>query len=351
MAIDNDATNVLENAPGTETDGADLFLAKFMKAAPKEPTENNEEPEQRRRQPAPQAEDEPTPDQDDQPEDAQNDEPSEDGQKDEEKDNRLWIEDDEENVFTKVKVGDQEHEVSVAGLKKLFGQETALTQRSMQLAETRKKLETAEATQLASQNLLLQRANQRWAQFEKIDFIELARDPRVPKDQYEYVRAQAQAAWDEKQFLEQGTQELMKTVNDRYQQQMVATAQSTIKELADPASPNYIEGWSNDLYNDLRAFAVNAGVPKDVVNAIVDAPIVRLLRDAQLYRAGKSANVKTEVKNKQVTRVIKTTKNSAMTSKGPGGNQTKAMAKLRRTGEVDDAANAFFEGFKTGIDR
>lgn len=349
MAIDNDATNVLENAPGTETDGADLFLNRFMKAAPKEPSENHEEPEQRRRQPAPQAEDDQTDDQDHQAEDAET--PSEDGEKDEQKDDRLWIDDDEERVFTKVKVGEEEHDVSVKDLKKLFGQETALTQRSMQLAETRKKLETAEATQLASQNLLLQRANARWSQFEKIDFIELARDPRVPKDQYEYVRAQAQAAWDEKQFLEQGTNELMKTVNDRYQQQMVAAAQSTIKELADPASPNYIEGWSNDLYNDLRVFAINAGVAKDVVNAIVDAPVVRLLRDAQLYRAGKSANVKTEVKNKQVTRVIKTTKNSAAVSKGPGGNQTRAMAKLRKTGEVDDAASAFFEGFKTGIDR
>jgi len=351
MAISTDAMNVL-NAPGTETDGEDLFLKRFMKDAPKEPSEERVEDEQRRRPtPTEPAEEDHTPDQDDQPEDAQNDEPSEDGQKGEEKDSRLWIDDDEENVYTKVKVGEEEKEVSVSSLKKLYGQEAALTQRSMQLAETRKKLETAEASSLAAQNLLLQYAQKRYAPYSQINFLELARDPRVTKEQYEYVRGQAEQAYNEVQFLQNQTGELMKTVNERYATQMRDTATATIKELQDPASPNHIDGWSNDMYNELRSFAMSEGIPKDVVNAIVDAPIVRLLRYAQLYKAGKSANVKTEIKNKQVTRVVKTTRNAQITSKGIAGNQGKSMAKLRRTGDVDDAADVFFQGFKTNIDR
>jgi hypothetical protein len=344
MAINRDAMNELSNAPGSETDGTDLFLQRLTKDAPKELSGELDEDKQRRREPAP-ADNDQTDDQDRLPEDA--DEPSEEGEKDTSKDDRLWLEDDESKVYTKVKVGDEEHDVSVKDLKRLFGQDAALTQRSMQIAETRKRLEAAETENLASQQLLLLQARNRYQPFSQINFLDMARDPRITKEQYEYLRGEAQRCWEEVEFLEKGSKQLIDAVSQRHQLQMKEVAAATIKELQDPSSPNYIDGWSNDMYNDLRSFAINEGLSKEVVNSIVEAPVVRLLRYAQLYKAGKTATVKTEVKNKQITRVVKTSRNmDAASTRGLSGNKAKAVAKLRRSGEVEDAANVFFQDFR-----
>src|SRR5262249_40575515 len=113
-----------------------------------------------------------------------------------------------------------------------------------------------------------------------------------------------------------------------------------------PADPYYVEGWNEQMYNDLRQFAVDQGMPANIVNGIVDAPVIKLLRMAQMYNEGQSANVKTVKKNNTITRVIKTSKTMDSSSRGPGGEKAKALGKLRKTGDVDDAAAALFAGFK-----
>lgn len=67
---------------------------------------------------------------------------------------------DDDDTYTKIKVGDEEHEVSVKELKRLWGQEKALTQKSQEVAKQTKKAEEDTARALAALDVMVKRAQE-----------------------------------------------------------------------------------------------------------------------------------------------------------------------------------------------
>lgn len=349
------------NAPGQETDGADLFFEHFkrnidaQKDAGQRPSDEVDEETQLRQRMLKRLE----PADDDQP--TRKEPPAEDDERpseveakpeevEEDPDAHLYLE-DEKNVYTKVKVGDEEQEVSLESLKRLHGQEAALTQRSQQLAENRRGLEQREATHLVATQSLLTHFRNQLQPYLGLDMVALARDRSVNPAELAMVQQQAKNLYDTVQFLEHQQTDLMQKVRERQDAEMQQGAVRCVQELRDPASPHYVEGWSPQMYEDLRSFGVSQGLHKDLVNSIVDPAAIKILRMAQLYQAGKKAMVQTTKVNKTVTKVVKSTRALPSSAKGPSGEKMKALAKLQRTGDVDDAANAFFAGFKEYIDQ
>src|SRR5262249_47659052 len=110
---------------------ADAFLASFKLPAD---AENQPSDEETRKKPS---EEQPEPEQTEEGSDAspeQTEEGAEEGET-EKAPKRKYA---EEDAYAKVKVGDQELEVSVKDLKRLHGQEAALTRRSQEVAAERK---------------------------------------------------------------------------------------------------------------------------------------------------------------------------------------------------------------------
>lgn len=341
MSINDD---IITPAPGTETDGADLFLKSFQQAdASKEPSEGDEEPKRRK---APEAEEDQTEGEDAETEDAA--EPSEESEDAEgsEEPEKLWLE-DETNVHTKVKVGDKELDVPLKDLKRLYGQEAALTQRSQTLSQTKQKLETDQQNHLAVTNAFLSQAEKKLEPYLKLDFLQLARDNRVTPEQLQALREEANARWEEVQFLKQHQGKFVEALQEQSKARMQEQANESIKHLTDPADPNYIEGWGPQVYDELRSFAVKQGIPAQMVNDIVHAPVLKLIHMAKLYAMGKQVAVtQTVKKDKQVKKVLKTSRRAPQGATGPGSAKVKAVARLQKTGDIDDAAEAFLAGFK-----
>src|SRR5512139_509631 len=177
---------------------------------------------------------------------------------------------DDEGTYVKVKVGEQEHEVPVKDLKRLFGQEASLTQKSQQVAQERQKVETELAQNTAATQALLQRAKARFEPYAKVDF-NLAAQQLAPEE-YTALRNEAMKAYEDVQFLEQHLGSFMKTINDQQQASLRERATAALKELGGEDPEKSIEGWNEKVYDDIRTYATTKlGVPSDIMNNLVDA--------------------------------------------------------------------------------
>src|SRR5512139_3659998 len=146
--------------------GVDEFLKSFLPpdAFKKKPSEGTPESNDEETKPEETTEDDKT--SDESPEETESDESSKD---DEKAEKRTYA--DDEGTYVKVKVGDTEHEVPVKDLKRLFGQEASLTQKSQQVADERKQVEAELAKNTAATQALLERAKARFEPYSKVDFL------------------------------------------------------------------------------------------------------------------------------------------------------------------------------------
>jgi hypothetical protein len=317
----------------TVDDGADELLRRWMEGAPteppKEPSEEVEDDreEETQDEEADDEETEETPDSDDEA-----DESEEDGDDEEdEKPKKTKAVDDD--YVTKITVDGKEVEVNVGKLKRLYGQEAALTRKSQEVAEKRKSLETAGTAYVTAADTLLKRAQERYAPYAQIDWLVAAKE--LDGDELQALRTEAQKAYSDVQFLTQEVDSFMQNVTKQRNEELVNEARKTLKELSDPVKG--IPGFNQQMYDEMRVFAINEGVPEDVVNNIVSAPVIRMLHKAMLYEKGKKA-VTTPQKNKNKT-IIKSKSSPELTRSVTKQKDNKAFDRFKSTGTVDDAAD------------
>lgn len=247
-----------------------------------------------------------------------------------------------EGAYVKVKVGDEEHEVPVKDLQRLYGQEQALTKKSMEVAETRKTADAELAKNVAASTALLERAKARFEPFSKIDFLLAAKD--LSAEDYTSLRAAATAAYEDVQFLQSNMHTFAQEAQTRQHESLITQAKESLKVLGGPVDQGGIEGWNEALYNDIRKFGISAGLKPEIVHNLVDAAAIRLLNDAMLYRKGAS-KVITQRVNKSPTKVIKTKTAPEANTPGDKTNVNKAAKKLRASGSTDDAAEMLMAGW------
>jgi hypothetical protein len=241
----------------------------------------------------------------------------------------------------KVTVDGEEREFSLGQLKRLAGQEAALTRKSQEVANTRKALDTQNAALIARSAKALERARAKYEPLSKIDLLAAMKDPNISQEEVVAARNTIQAAYEEVQFLEQDMSALVADVQKQQNDNLMAEAREAIKVLEDPEKG--IEGWSESLYGEIRGFALAEGLPAEVVNVLVNPAAIKLINMARLYAKGKTAVQQAKPdKKKAPKRIVKgtataeTTKKTVKTAKAQ-----EPMKRLQKSGSVDDLADAF----------
>lgn len=253
---------------------------------------------------------------------------------------------DSEDAVVKIKVDGEEIEASIKDLKRLYGQEAALTRKSQEVAEIRKRAEEAGAYHVAGLEKLLERAKANYEPYSKLNFLALAKDPSVTSEELQALHSAALSAYENVQFLESEMDSTIKATQAQRHQAMMTQARETHKVLSDPATG--IEGWGEPLYNEIRTFATSQGIPQEVVDGIVDPAGIKILHMAMKYAKGQKAITTPKTAPKKVDKTPKRlVKGEASETSKSAKTITKdaAFKKLMKTGDVDDAAEAFLSRF------
>lgn len=330
------AAQDIEAAPqlATEDDAAAAFLSKWSEEDPdQQVSEAPEEDDKSEETPAEEPEDEAeevVEDDEESEDDPQDDseEETEDEDEEESEEPKKVLEDD---AVVKVKVDGEELEVSVKDLKRLYGQEAALTRKSQEAAAKRKE---AEAAALKASTVLqkqYEKAAAKWEPYSKIDY--LVAQKQLDADQFAALRAEAQAAYDEFRFISEEADAFVKQTQAQQQQQLQEAAKEAVKVLRDA-----IPDWSPKLYDQIREYAISTGMDAEVVNNLVDPVAIQLIHKARLF--DESKKIVTKKKVVQQKKVLKPTVTTSVKDVKANG-AAKQKAKLQSSGSVDDAASLF----------
>lgn len=336
-AIPKDAEKELD---GSDT-GADDFFRRIVADA-EQPSADQEEEEDTEDN---DDETDDSNDTDDEPSETEEDTPEEDESEDEEeaegeseteeKDQKSYASDE---TFVKLKVDGKEVEASVKDLKRLYGQEQSLTRKSQEAAETKRKADEAVVKHVTGLEKLLERAKEQAAPYANINFLALTKDPNVSSEELSALSDAATRAFENVRYLEQELDGVFKTAQAERQQQMMVQAREAIKILSDPKTG--IPGWNEQMYNDIRKFAVDTGMNEQIVNELVDPVAFKVLHMAMQYQKGKSALNKTKKVDKTPKRIIKGTPEETV-KRAKANPKQEVYKRLKETGSVDDAADAF----------
>lgn len=250
---------------------------------------------------------------------------------------KAFVED--EKAYVKVKVGEEEHDVPVTQLKRLFGQEAALTQRSQQLAEQRRTAEAEQSKTAAVLSVMVQRARERVKPFQNFNIVD-AVQKGMPAEELQYVQQAAKEAYDELRFVETEATAFQQRLQEHQAKAIEAAAEKAWDQLSDPADPHHVEGWSDETYNQIIDFGVKNGLNKQMLEQVTDAPVFKLMHQAMMYQKGLSKVITTKKTDKSPKKIVKTTRPPSV--KTVDEDKIKQAAKrLRETGSEADAAELF----------
>jgi hypothetical protein len=250
--------------------------------------------------------------------------------------------DDGDDTYVKIKVGEEEHEVKVTDLKRLWGQEASLTRKSQEVADERKAIDTKRAENIAAYDVMLKRATERADQYRALPWTQLMKDPNVPADQLQALQAEANKAVEDETFLKTELGNFMQKVQQEQVTARRTAAQECLKAINNPESPAYIKGWNDAVYNDVRAFGAEMGIPAETVNDITEAAAIKVLHMAMQFQRGAKKVVVTKKVNKTPTKIVKNSASSPATRGTPAQVTVKsAVQKAKKSGSMQDAANAF----------
>ena len=236
----------------------------------------------------------------------------------------------DDDMITKVKVGEDELEVSVKDLKRLHGQEKSLTIKSQEVATQRKALEDKSLQYEASLQKLMEKAQERYKPYAEVDMLVAAKT--MSDDDFMQLRRESQMAKEDLDFFTQEASQYATQIKNDYQKRLQEEASKSIKVLKER-----VPDWSQNLYNDVRSYAINQGLQAEVVDTIVEPTAIEMMIKAMKYDQGKKVATQKRVVRKQ-KRALKSGTSNPTTSKKRQGD---AMDKLFKSGSTDDATNAF----------
>jgi hypothetical protein len=157
------------------------------------------------------------------------------------------------------------------------------------------------------------------------------------------LRREAKEAGDDLSFLKEESQQFYSEARKNHEAQQAASAKECLTTLQDK-----IPDWSNDLYNDIRQYAVSVGLPQEQVDQYVDPSVIILLNKARMYDQTKA----TATTKKAKAMTVKTSKGKSLRSKkapasisnGATTRRQQSEQRLRdnrsNAGDMDDIADA-----------
>lgn len=251
---------------------------------------------------------------------------------------------DPDDQEVEIKVGEETKKATLRDLKRLYGQEAALTQKSQKASEQLRSAEEQIARASASAKGMLERANARYATYKDWGVPEWSHlAATLSPDDYNALRSEAQAAKADVDFLTQEVEGYMKEQQAQQVKAYQEAAQTCLKELTDPEKG--IPEFGPPVYEEMMNFAVQHGVPVGEARQVVSAPVLKILHMAMLYaksqKAVKSAEEKVQKAVEKPTRVLK-----PRGAEPHRDNKQAAIKRMREAGgDLDATADAFAASF------
>ncbi|MBR1173897.1 hypothetical protein JQ617_08025 [Bradyrhizobium sp. KB893862 SZCCT0404] len=344
-------TTIRQDVADTVNDNGDDAAEAFSKlwnldaSEPSDET-NNDEDDKKKKQETAQDEDDNEPEGDEEnPEEVEGDDEADEddedeGDEDADKDPEPTVEIKDDHKF-KILVDGAEQEFTLGSLKRLAGQEASLTRKSQEVATKRKTMDEQGAVLLAQQTALLDRAKKRYEPYAKLDLLAASKDPNISAEELVAVRNAAQAAYDDVQYLEQETSRVAEALRTQARKDLMEQAQESIKVLSDPEKG--IEGFNQAMYGDICTFAVEQGLPAEIVNDLVNPAAIKLINMARLFMKGQKVVQTAKPDNKKPPkRIVKATATAETTKKViKTAKAAEPMKRLKASGTQEDAADAF----------
>mgnify|MGYP003638549059 CR=1 FL=1 len=242
-----------------------------------------------------------------------------------------------------VKVDGEEYEVDLDELRNGYQRQSDYTKKSQSVAEMRKayeaNLQSVQTERGQYQEVLANMENYQNLELQK--FQELDWSTLKADDPVEYMEKRIEFQ-DAKDKVAQVRQERV-NVQQKTQQEVYQNIQHKVQEEAQllaTALPEYSDPSSN-LKDDLRNYAIDSGFTEQDVNAITDHKVVLMLHKAFLQDKASSSKTSKAVKkgpNKVIKAGVPVTKSQRV------NRDVKAKRdRLRKTGSVKDATNAFLD--------
>ena len=249
-------------------------------------------------------------------------------------------EDDEESAIAadddlvEIKVGDEQHQVSVKDLKRLYGQEKSLTQKSQELSSQRKQADEVLQRSSVVLDKMLQRAQERFKPFAEVDMLLASKT--MSDEEFAQLRQEFSAAEADLRFLQEEADAHFKAIQDERQVQIQVAAKECVRVLRED-----IPEWDDALYADIRRYAISQGLQEADVNQYVDPAVIKILNKARLFDQGKQvATTKRKTAKKKVLRSQKTPQPTAKPT------NDEISQRLRGAENLDEMAEAIMSGWQ-----
>lgn len=235
-----------------------------------------------------------------------------------------------------VTVGAETRKVKSSELKDLYNQREVIAQRSQAVAQQNRVLE-AQGLYLAKlyeDRLATARADVE--RYQKIDLWQAHRN-MDPKE-FDALRESRQAAEAELAKLDSESADFMARVMETKRQYVREHAKTALVEIQ-----KAIPEWNDEVYNQVRHYAVSQGMDLGTVNEITDPAAIVMMRKAMLFD---STQKKAEGVTKKVAKAPKRVAPKADT-KTETNSAKKVIANARASGDIDDVTEAFIAAMRS----
>ena len=241
------------------------------------------------------------------------------------------VEELSDDTLIELMVDGESKQASIKDLKRLYGQEASLTRKSQEVAAQRKQAEENIGKTDAIMQKLVQQAEERYKPYSEVDML-LASKSMEDAD-FAQLRKEAQDAADNLKFVKEEADAFYKDIQNQRQQQLQEAATNAVKVLQEQ-----IPDWNNQLYDDIRAYAVSQGLDQAEVDNYVDPVVISILHKARLFDQAKQ--VTTTKKKRVAKKVLKSKKAPATDAQVKAKRMKDAKAKMRERGnDIDDIAD------------
>lgn len=250
---------------------------------------------------------------------------------------------DPEDQEFEVKVNGETKKATLKELKRLYGQESALTQRSQKLAEAQKEAEALQTRAGAALKAMLDKAkeaNQQYAQWGPAEWAQLA--VAMSPEDYNALKADAAKAGANVKFLEEELDGHIRAQRETEMKARHEEAIQCIKTVQDATSKFHIEDFNPQSYEDMMKWADSVGIPE--ARQVIRPGALKVLHMAMLWARHQEAAKKAETKVQQVRenpkRVLKPGK-----PRDTSSDKMKDAIKRMRDGDDDAGVDAFLASF------
>jgi len=253
----------------------------------------------------------------------------------EENEEQEEVEELSDDTLLEIVVDGDTKQASIKDLKRLYGQEASLTRKSQEVAAQRKQAEDNIGKTDAILQKLIQQAEERYKPYSEVDMLLASKS--MENDDFAALRKEAQDAADNLKFVKEEADAFYKDIQTQQQQQLQDAAREAVKVLQEQ-----IPDWNNQLYDDIRAYAVGQGLQQAEVDNYVDPVVISILNKARLYDQAKQ--VTTTKKKRVAKKVLKSKKAPKNDAQMKAKRMRDAKAKLQERGnDIDDIADILLQ--------